>query len=114
MLWIITLIIAIGVLFVFWWYGTYHDHDSVPTMHAECQLNSCGGDLVCDLGCNRCKKSLDGDCSTDTDCEFGLYCHKWKCSTEPHISHDIPLPLNNIIEKKVVKWDDNNNETYSY
>jgi hypothetical protein len=93
---------------------------NLPTMHSRCQINTCGGDLVCDLNCNRCKKNLAGDCSTDIDCNSGLYCHNWQCAPI------IPPPLNiiprepssvNITattapEKKSVKWDDTKNEIF--
>jgi hypothetical protein len=68
--------------------GSY-DHDSIaiPTIHSRCNQNSpCGGDLVCDLNCKRCKKKINGDCSADIDCESGLRCHNWKCS-----SNSIPI-----------------------
>ena len=122
MLWLIPVLIAIIVLCILWWYGnsitpTDHDDDIHPTIHAKCNIDSCGGDLVCDLNCNRCKKSLNGDCSTDTDCESGLFCHEWKCSFTVNENNKYPntksIDNNNSIEKKkVVKWNDDKNETY--
>jgi hypothetical protein len=64
------------------------DFTKYPTIHSKCNQNSsCGGDLVCDVGCNRCKKQLSGDCSNNVDCESGLICQNWKC---------VPIPDNSI------------------
>jgi hypothetical protein len=56
-----------------------------PTIHAKCPFDAlCGGDLVCDTKCLRCKKKIGGNCAVDNDCIFGLICHDWKC--EPPIN----------------------------
>jgi len=86
-LWIILIVIAILVLFILWWISGNEtmliEIDNYPTVHARCRSDStCGGDLTCDLHCNRCRKKIGGDCSADNDCESGLICRNWKCSTE--------------------------------
>lgn len=68
------------------------DSEHVPTLHSKCDINQhCGGDLICNKNCKRCKKQLGGDCSMDIDCDEGLKCHDWKCVSKI---------------KKHVKWND--------
>lgn len=56
------------------------ESEPIPTMHARCQnATSCGGDLICDVHCHRCKKQIGGDCSSDIDCESNLRCQDWRC-----------------------------------
>lgn len=101
MLWIILILISIIVLCVLWWYnGSLNVNppdpltsDIQPTMYARCHVdltgsNSCGGDLICDLNCRRCKKRIGGNCATDSDCISGLHCHEWKCLPTSDISSD--------------------------
>lgn len=64
----------------------------IPTLHSKCDNNtSCGGDLICNKNCKRCKKKLGGDCSMDIDCDDGLKCYEWKCVSKK--------------DKKNVKWE---------
>jgi hypothetical protein len=51
--------------------------DDFPTIHSKCNINSCGGNLICDNF--RCKQGQNGNCSSDTDCVSGLICQNWKC-----------------------------------
>lgn len=96
-LWIILICIAILVLVgVRWWQLVIPvnganlesevdmkvgaEIEAEPIMHARCRENTpCGGDLICDLKCKRCKQPVHGDCAVDTDCETGLHCLNWKC-----------------------------------
>lgn len=113
-LWIILVIVAIIVLILLWWFNT-EDITHYPTVHARCRSNTtCGGDLICDLNCNRCRKQVNGDCSADNDCQSGLICYNWKCVPE------IPL-LDNTIEDteqikhktdKSVRWNEHNEIRY--
>ena len=145
MLSIIILMVAITILVVLWWYCTPanskpNDESNIgsdnvietdpinPTIHSRCGTNtSCGGDLTCDLHCRRCKKKSGGDCATDIDCEFGLHCHNWKCtSTIPTTDNSQPTKDNSqptsttstkdnsqqTPEQRGVKWNDDKNETY--
>lgn len=55
--------------------------EEYPTIHSECSNRStCGGDLVCDSSCNKCRKPLGSTCAADVDCEKGLMCKNWVCS----------------------------------
>lgn len=81
-------LICIAVL-VLIWYGITSSHNPPepnsddshqPTIHATCKDGvPCGGDLVCDINCKRCKKQIGGNCAHDVDCETGLRCYHWKC-----------------------------------
>ena len=121
LVWILVIVIAIIVIVVLWW---YHDGaqpqttaiEEPPTMHARCRSNSaCGGDLVCDVQCHRCKQKVGGNCAVDVDCESGLRCHDWKCipfnvdSTGDATKHssNTQKPAN-----PEVHWDDAKNETF--
>lgn len=133
--WLLLIITAIIVLTLLWWYSnppiqstsiTSHtgsdkssnlssdssDSPVYPTIHARCQSSSsCGGDLVCDLNCHRCKKKLGGDCSNDLDCESDLHCHNWKCISDPPSSLiDVSSPKKH--SSKGVKWNDDLNQTF--
>lgn len=118
--WLILIIIAILVILLFWCYNIYSHPSIYPTMHARCHKDTpCGGDLICDDSCYRCKKGVDGDCAGDVDCQTGLHCHQWKCkpnlpdnkisdlsSKEPPV-----LPIQPTIipkPKKRVRWNDKN------
>lgn len=119
--WLLLVVFAIIILVMLWWFmdnPNSIESEQTPTIHAICKSNSaCGGDssdLTCDSHCHRCLKKLNGDCSADIDCEFGLKCHNWKCSfvngdssseDEPPIK---PPHRKNI---KTVRWDENKNET---
>ena len=115
-LWIILLVIAIIVLFVLWWFlpdDSDIEVDHHPTVHARCQSDgACGGDLTCDLKCNRCRKKLEGDCSADNDCESGLKCHNWKCIRDDSNaeSSETNIPIQKK-KRKGVRWDETKNET---
>jgi hypothetical protein len=119
-LWVILILVAIVAIFLLWWFSNFTpevddiESEFHPTIHARCQSNStCGGDLICDLNCHRCRKQSGGDCANDVDCEFGLQCHDWKCSPvdEPKIS-DAPSKSSNKGDKerpkrnKSVRWAD--------
>lgn len=112
MIWLIILIIvAIIVILLLWYYIPKHEDVEYPTMHARCnRSSSCGGDLVCDIQCNTCKKTQDGDCSSDVDCEFGLYCHNWKCTHIPGKSEITETKQSGDTNKKV-HWNANIEET---
>lgn len=94
-----------------------------PTMHARCKkdnlsssypcdgalcVTQCGGDLVCDETCNRCKKMLGGSCSSNVDCETGLICHSWTCVPPSNITssnNTLPSPINPSSEKHI-RWNE--------
>lgn len=127
-LWFILIIIAIIVLALLWWFNVSSlqpsspsspnlatdSSISPPTVHARCNSSSsCGGDLVCDSHCHRCKKKLNGDCATDVDCESGLHCHNWKCvPNPPHILIDPSSSQPKKRTLKTVTWNDDLNETF--
>lgn len=96
---------------------TFTDLPYYPTIHSQCPNNhSCGGDLICDTTCHRCKMKLGGDCAINTDCENGLICHDWKCS-DPKVNvketiNEDSDELNNQSIKKNVHWNDNNEIFY--
>lgn len=76
----LVIIFSIIIILVIWLFGP--KNQSLSTMHSKCNRdNSCGGDLTCDIISHRCKKQLGGDCSSDVDCQTGLYCNNWKCSS---------------------------------
>jgi hypothetical protein len=105
MLWIILICLAVIVIFISWWLqidnssvlnSDNSSEDFQPTMHARCREDvPCGGDLICDIKCKRCKQKINGDCAEDVDCETGLRCYHWKC---------VPADKNII--------NDNNDEDY--
>jgi hypothetical protein len=136
MLWslgIILIIIAIFVLiFLAWWYREPSIDDinktedetnsnNYPTMHARCRkdprcdgtvcVSDCGGDLICDTTCHRCKKKIGGNCSSTVDCETGLICDNWKCTPNSSSFDETPHQysmtyINN--DKKQVHWNEQN------
>lgn len=135
MLLIIIIVFIVFIVFtILWWYCTLPSHlasssvddklnthedvvidPSIPTMHSRCRTDvPCGGDLICDLNCRRCKKRVGGDCATDTDCESGLHCYDWKCTMDnlPEVSllEASSLIHDKEITDKEVKWDDAKNE----
>lgn len=72
-------------------------------IHSHCNKNNfCSGDLSCDPICKTCKKQLDGDCSSDVDCQTNLYCNNWKCSYIAP-SDSLPSPLASTERK--VHWE---------
>lgn len=100
------------------WYTTPANEDIVyPTIHARCKMNSaCGGDLVCDLNCHRCKKQAYGDCASDVDCESGLHCVNWQCVDSVP---DMPVSETSDIQDgnptddaKSVRWREDITETF--
>ena len=129
-LWIIVVLCSILILFLGWWFSSKDVDESeetnYPTVHARCRSDStCGGDLICDMNCNRCRKKIGGNCSADMDCESGLRCREWKCtrvkelkelkelkeSDEPKLEeHGKP----HINDSKGVHWDETKNETYYF
>lgn len=88
-LWVILILIGLIVVVYIWWTSPIplapQTNDSqedlpIPTMHSFCDPNrSCGGDLVCDSQCHRCKMKAGGDCAGDGDCDRNFRCHDWKC-----------------------------------
>lgn len=116
-LWIILILIAITILFLLWWYADFTDPPAEinsietefhPTIHARCQSSlTCGGDMICDLNCHRCRKQLGGDCANDVDCEFGLRCRNWKCGQDdPESSKTIEPAKVTKTPGKTVRWAD--------
>lgn len=114
-LWIVLIIIAIIVLSLLWWFNSEEQTTThYPTVHARCRSDTtCGGDLVCDLSCNRCRQQLNGDCSMDTDCQSGLRCHRWKCVLEKETvdEYDEQLDKKNKSDKSV-RWNEINEIRY--
>ncbi len=116
--WFIGFIIISIIIFVCLLYYNSPDTIDHPTMYSKCKIDSqCGGDLVCD--CNRCKKRLGGNCSSNSDCELDLICHNWLCSDpkDPKDSNKINPDINDIPKssnnnKKHVKWNDDENSTH--
>lgn len=159
---ILIIIIVVLILFFLWWFNFISFKDFIesnsikptlnklnsqesgivdpinyPTIHAYCQSDSaCGGDLICDINCKRCKKKFGGNCSSNVDCEFGLDCYNWKCvptineqkQSENLTSMEINQSEENNLSKssnekhkimhrddtnnnflKTVRWDDTNN-----
>lgn len=120
-LWIIVVLCAILILFLGWWFsskeGDESEEPSYPTVHARCRSDStCGGDLICDLNCNRCRKKIGGNCSADMDCESGLRCREWKCTRtkEPDNPKLEEHSKSHIYDSKGVHWDETKNETYYF
>lgn len=118
--WVILIIFAIIVLFILWWFSGSEVEESshYPTVHARCRSDSaCGGDLVCDLHCNRCRKKIGGDCSGDNDCESGLRCHNWKCSPDDS-NYTAETPKDSMKSNKGpvkgVRWNDTKNEIHYF
>jgi len=135
MLWIIVIIIIIIIVILillryisFWFLQSdnilnsediSHDQEfPLPTIHNRCDIDKpCGGDLVCDLKCKRCRKSLNGDCSSDIDCDSGLRCFNWKCSPIQKINSSNNESSDLIKQKKsnkFVRWNDENNQTHYF
>lgn len=79
---LIIVVLLLLVLFFMSQFNTNLKEPEFPTIHSHCEKNSlCGGDLICDRSCNRCKKPIGGDCATDVDCQTGLHCSSnWTCS----------------------------------
>lgn len=95
--------------------------EDIPTIHARCRNDiPCGGDLICDLQCKRCKSQINGNCSGDVDCESGLQCHNWKCVPQESIaiSEDQIIPIDQIdfkdekISGTKIKWNPTPNIFY--
>ena len=122
MLWIIAIIlifISILVLSLLSWLY-YKSPDIYPTIHSPCHDNSlcdgvfcvrnCGGDLICDPVCHRCKKKLGGVCSSTVDCETGLICSNWICVSDDGVEDDLSDPSFSISSpnQKHVRWTDHN------
>lgn len=84
MIWLIVMIIILIIAIIgIWWWQTNNknqekENGEIPTIHSRCD-GKCGGDLICDKTCSRCKKEIGGDCSSNVDCRTGLVCHQWKC-----------------------------------
>lgn len=110
-------------MFSVWYFFTYHssyynnnssEDINYPTIHSSCSNNnSCGGDLICDIKCNRCKKKIGGNCSGDVDCETGLICHNWICTDKKPFHDNISSEAfdqlhSSNIKKKNVHWNDSN------
>lgn len=117
MLWIIILLCLAFITLCVVWYTTPESENIIyPTIHARCQKNSvCGGDLVCDLNCHRCKKQAYGDCASDVDCESGLLCVNWQCVDGTHSTFDSNVSeLTHIHtdDTKSVRWREDITETY--
>lgn len=129
--WLFIIIIAIVILALLWWYSVPSSPSvpqdpkeskeaNHPTIHARCRENStCGGDLVCDTNCRRCKKKEGGACAIDVDCESGLQCRNWICAptevgapisdslkSSPNVEH------NKQSDTKKVHWNDYNEIFY--
>lgn len=104
------------VLAIFWWISTSHIYNTLPTIHSKCKdTSSCGGDLICDTICHRCKKRIGGNCSSDIDCESGLLCKNWICvSSNNNISNDIALSPKSKHSSKRVHWNDNQNQIHYF
>ena len=117
-LWVFIVLIVLAILFLSWWFtaGTSIADSNLtfqnyPTIHARCQSHDmCGGDLTCDANCHRCRKKLGGDCANSNDCESGLHCQDWKCTNIPNLKN--ANNISDIKEPKVVKWNEEKNETY--
>ena len=137
MLWIIIIAIISIVCILLWWQSyDIPEFTNYPTIHTACKnTSSCGGDLVCDVICNKCKKGIGGDCAENIDCEYGLICNNWKCTLQPQqpqsnvkniqVEERISVPELNIknigdipggktlVEQpKKVQWNDNLNQTF--
>lgn len=119
--WLILIILAIIVLAILWWYsGAPGTKDDYPTMHARCKDGTkCGGDLICDNNCHRCKKRKGGACAGDVDCESGLICNNWICTSSEDVTiiNDKNSKSNSSIEikdKKGVRWDESRNQIFEF
>lgn len=109
-LWFVVLIFLIIFL---WWLSNYFKDTTDPIIHSQCNSNnSCGSELVCDLISNRCKKALGGDCSTDVDCQTGLYCVNWKCTDNLKSSNENNITINKNKTNKKVQWSDKDTIIY--
>ena len=81
-LFIIIIIIFLIIIIKYTNKNIINDHldENLPTLHSKCDKNEpCGGDLICNKNCKRCKQKLGGNCSMDIDCDEGLKCYDWKC-----------------------------------
>jgi hypothetical protein len=77
------------IALVVWFYASWSEvripvqeitNDVIPTIHARCSDDTiCGSEMVCDIYSRRCKKTLDGQCASDVDCQHGLHCVNWIC-----------------------------------
>lgn len=118
---VVLIFISILVLFLLSW--LYHTSSPVsdiyPTIHYPCHNDSlcdgifcvknCGGDLICDTVSHKCKKKIDGTCSSTVDCQTGLICSDWKCISDTGINVDNPpVILNSSSSQKHVRWTEHN------
>ena len=100
------LFLLLLILLFIWW--SPEISDDIPTIHAVCQTDkNCGSNLSCDTQFNRCKQKIEGPCSSDIDCESGLFCSNWKCSNFITDDNDITT-TNTMNAKKEVRWNEVN------
>jgi hypothetical protein len=86
-----------------------NDETFAPIMHARCKNTPCGGDLICDDVCYRCKQKVGGKCATNIDCQSSLLCHNWICTDPTNIMEPIDDTQNDITinhSDKHVHWED--------
>ena len=78
---IIVVVVIILLYFIYYWYFSANNttDNIIPTLHAKCNEVGCGGNLVCDSTCDRCRQTLNSPCANDIDCTHGLHCIDWIC-----------------------------------
>jgi len=111
--------IMVVIIFIFDNFGYFNNIVDInlnydePVMYSHCNLNSqCGGDLVCDIKCQRCKQSLGGNCSTNNDCQQSLICSEWVCSyPKNYLSDNIKNNQSDNIKEDINIIDISNTET---
>lgn len=94
-------------MYYYWYYG---GDNVIPTLHAKCDEVGCGGNLVCDSTCDRCRQKLNSPCANDIDCIDGLRCIDWICSNNSVDKVDNLDELSNLnqlpTKPPVIKWAD--------
>lgn len=90
------------------------DEPNIPTIHSSCNISDdCGGSLVCDNSCNKCKNNNGNKCASDVDCLSGHFCQNWVCTPFSQSSTGGAPKINPKSRKstdKSVKWNDSANQ----
>ena len=84
MILLLIILLFLLLLLILKLYTSYQYDPIIPTIHSHC-TTTCGGHLICDPLCHRCRATLNTPCSSTIDCQSGLHCINYRCIQEPSI-----------------------------